>query len=287
MNRMVQAVQVPRSKLKHAGERDEVESVGVYFLFGKEEGKAKPAVYIGEAENCFNRLKQHHKRKDFWNVSVIVRSRTNRFTKAHVKFLERYCHERADEAGRYRVMNSSIPSRPHISEPVQADLVDNFDTIRVLVSTLGFPLFDKISEPASSRVASGISQTQKDDKPSRDGGSREETSRETAEGILLICKGRGATARGEYVEDGLVVFQDSTAALQATEAAPQAKKIRTPLKQEGTLQPTDSGDALRFTRDHVFSSPSAAARAVLGRSANGWKEWEDEKGRTLHELERE
>jgi Domain of unknown function (DUF4357) len=35
----------------------------------------------------------------------------------------------------------------------------------------------------------------------------------------------------------------------------------------------------------VFSSPSAAATVVLGRSANGRIEWKDAQGRTLKELQ--
>jgi hypothetical protein len=35
-----------------------------------------------------------------------------------------------------------------------------------------------------------------------------------------------------------------------------------------------------FTRDHTFTSPSAAASVVLGRSANGRKEWTLLDGRT-------
>ena len=42
-----------------------------------------------------------------------------------------------------------------------------------------------------------------------------------------------------------------------------------------------------FTRDHLFSSPSMAALAVMGRSANGWLEWKDASGKTLDELKRQ
>jgi hypothetical protein len=37
---------------------------------------------------------------------------------------------------------------------------------------------------------------------------------------------------------------------------------------------------LVFTRDHLFSSPSMAAMAVMGRSANGWIEWKAANGKT-------
>ncbi len=40
-----------------------------------------------------------------------------------------------------------------------------------------------------------------------------------------------------------------------------------------------------FARDHLFSSPTAAAATVVGRSANGLTEWRDNKNRTLREAE--
>ena len=42
-----------------------------------------------------------------------------------------------------------------------------------------------------------------------------------------------------------------------------------------------------FTRDHLFASPSMAALALMGRSANGWLEWKAADGRTLDELKRQ
>ena len=67
-SRTVSAVLIPRSKLEEAAKRDELNNVGVYLLFGSEE--SKPQVYIGEAENCLSRLKQHNKSKDFWTHAV-------------------------------------------------------------------------------------------------------------------------------------------------------------------------------------------------------------------------
>ena len=44
---------------------------------------------------------------------------------------------------------------------------------------------------------------------------------------------------------------------------------------------------LIFTRDHLFASPSMAAVALQGRSANGWLEWKTPQGRTLDEVKRQ
>src|SRR5688572_29670160 len=84
--RIVQLVLIPRNKLNEMNLREEVKSVGVYFLFGKSDTDGKPNVYIGEAENCFERLKQHNRdvNKDFWNVAIVAVSKTGSFTKSHV-----------------------------------------------------------------------------------------------------------------------------------------------------------------------------------------------------------
>ncbi len=42
---------------------------------------------------------------------------------------------------------------------------------------------------------------------------------------------------------------------------------------------------LVFQTDYLFSSPSAAAAIVMGRSANGLIEWKDSKGKDLKSIE--
>jgi hypothetical protein len=40
------------------------------------------------------------------------------------------------------------------------------------------------------------------------------------------------------------------------------------------------------TKDHTFDSPSAAAKFVLGRPANGLDEWKDKEGKSLNDLKK-
>lgn len=44
-------------------------------------------------------------------------------------------------------------------------------------------------------------------------------------------------------------------------------------------------NALTFEKDFLFSSPSSAAAVIMGRSANGLKEWKDQSGRELSAVE--
>jgi len=251
-SRTVLAMLIPRSKLDEASKRSELSNVGIYLLFGNTD--TKPIVYIGEAENCLNRLKQHNKAKEFWTHAIAFISKTQYFTKTHIKFLEWFCCDRAVKANRFLLENGNSPNKPHVSESVEADLYDNFETMQILISTLGYPVFDEIRKP---------------------------NKRE-----LIFCRGKDALAEGEYTEDGLVVFSGSKCNLLETKTAGSwVTGMRDDLKNNDVLIQREN--VLVFQNDHVFNSPSAAAAVVLARRANGWKEWKYSDGKTLDEVMRQ
>jgi hypothetical protein len=64
-SRTVQAILIPRIKLDYIFTREELNNVGVYLLIGNPEDEVKPLLYIGEAEDCKTRLKQHNSTKIF------------------------------------------------------------------------------------------------------------------------------------------------------------------------------------------------------------------------------
>ncbi|MFN9646733.1 MAG: DUF4357 domain-containing protein, partial [bacterium] len=57
--------------------------------------------------------------------------------------------------------------------------------------------------------------------------------------------------------------------------------------QSRTSIRADGRGGLVFTRDHLFQTPSGAAIALMARRANGWTEWKNAAGLTLHQLQRE
>lgn len=253
-NRIVQSILIPRNKLEEAGKRDEIKNVGVYFLFGYDEDKAKPIAYIGEAEDCYNRLKQHNQKKDFWTHAIVVVTKTSSFTKSHVKYLEHYCVEQAYKIGRYEMDNVSTPTKSHITEQMLADVMDIFDTMKILFSTLGYPIFEEIRQK----------QSKKD---------------------LLYCKGKDAFAKGEFTDEGLVVLKGSTCNLKESKTAGNwITNMRKKLQDNNVLVQKD--EVFEFTSDYLFNSPSAAAGSILARRANGWLEWKNEDSKTLDELKR-
>jgi hypothetical protein len=253
-SRTVQLIEIPRAVFATASKRRELNNVGVYFLFGSDESTGKRQVYVGEAENCLARLRQHDgaRGKDFWKTAVVAISKTQYFTKAHAKYLEWYCYEKIQAADRFTLTNSAAPSRPHLPESVAADLEDNFESMRSLVSTLGFPIFEEL-------------------------GTRDPDT-------TLSLNGKNAAARGSWTEDGLVVLKSSLANGNVTKSAEDTwvARLRSRLVDDNIL--VREGDQLRFSTNFVFDSPSAAAGVVLGRSANGWTQWKLADGRALDAL---
>lgn len=254
--RIVQAVLIPRSDLGHGKLRKELDLPGVYFLFGEDEDAAKPIVYVGQTEDARRRLDSHSNTKAFWKTAIICVSKTQNFTQAHIRYLEWYCMRRTKEAGRYTLDNGQVPpNSTYVPEPMEAELLDVFDTISTLVSTLGYPVFEPVA-----REANAVSR--------------------------FYCQSRGCDATGELVEDGFVVHRGSKSRIEPTNSMPAGIGSRRESLVEGGIIEEIDGMYV-YQQDYLFPSPSAAAATVLGASANGWNEWKDASGRTLSEVHRE
>ena len=251
-NRLVQAILIPRNKLDYISSRDEVKNVGCYFLFGEDVEKAKPRVYIGEAENCLVRLKEHDRKKQFWNYAVVFISQKNSFTKSHAKFLEHLAIQKAKEVNRFDASENTVsPARPHVTESMEADLLDSFETISILLSTLGYPVFD---------------QTNKKE--------------------VFHLSGKGITAKGSIDNDGFVVLKGSQMAKKHVPSCNNSLVImRERLVKEGIVK--ENGETYVFAEDYLFGSPSTAGGVLLGRNTNGWNAWKDKNGTTLDQIKRQ
>ena len=252
-NQIVTAVLFPRNKLKEVGARAEIKKNGLYFLFVSDEEKAKPIVYIGETDNCYDRIRRHNKTKDFWNYAIAISSKSNDFTKSHLKYLEYLCIKNAKKIGRFDTNNIDTPAKPHITESMEADLLDNYETIKILLATLGYSVLDEIKNPLEKKES------------------------------LLFCKGKQAKAQGEIVDNGFVVFKGSIAnKVETNTAGSWITGLRA--KLQGSKILIEENELLLFAEDYLFGSASTAASVVLGRQANGWLEWKDKEGRTIDKL---
>ena len=236
---------IPRSELKSLSNRDDLKKAGVYFLIGKDE-EDSDLVYIGEAEYVYKRILQHQE-KDFWTEVLTFVSKDENLNKAHIKYLEFFLHKAVTEAARYKISNNNTPNCPSISEADQAVMTEFAANLQLLVGTMGYKFFQKLTK---SRVA-------KQEK-------------------YIISAARGANAKSVITPEGIVVLKGSSVAASEVPSTPKAVS-----QKRHELIKTEIIEEFKFTKDFLFSSPSTAAAVVMGRSANGLLEWKKEDGSSI------
>jgi hypothetical protein len=243
-----------RSDYPRVRQRDEHAKPGVYRLTGPPSGDGlKDQLYVGEADDVRDRVDQQLKTRDFWTRVIAFTSKDDNLNKAHVRYLEARLVELAIQAGRVSLLNATVPALPKLSEPDRADMETYLDEMLLIVPLLGVVAFEQLEERATPA-------------------------------LRLHLKGKGAEAIGADTAEGFVVFAGSRARIDAVPSIhAYLRTLRDKLVVDGVL--VADGAHLRFTRAHLFDSPSTAAGVVLGRSANGRKEWKDASGRTLKELQ--
>jgi len=97
-------------------------------------------------------------------------------------------------------------------------------------------------------------------------------------------KGPDANARGVFTDNGFLVKAGSVARQEIAPSGKSVTLVHQRLITQGVLE--ENGGKLRFAKDHLFNTPSGAAAAVLGRTANGWISWKRADGQTLSEIKR-
>ena len=259
--RIVQVIEVPRSLLSNFLGMEQSSQVGVYFLIGEDTEDGDRLVYVGQTGDLRARLTAHNQKKDFWERALVLVSKTNSLTQTHALFLEWHSLQQIRDAGRFADENGNSGSRPHTPAPLEAECFEVFETGSVLVSSLGYPLFDAVAKPKQGQA--------------------------TEDCFYLKSPSAGVEGRGLYTAEGFVVFAGSVGRIEnAPSIGDSNQRWRQRLFDSGVIRTNDQGLVV-FPKDHLFKSPSGAAIALLGRRANGWQEWKSAKGQTLHELIRE
>lgn len=254
------AFKIPRKKIKDSSNRPELASTGIYILFGRSDTlENKGIAYIGEAEEVYKRLNQQLASKEFWNEAIVFVSKDENLNKAHIKYLENRLYEIAISVDRFVIENSTIPTKSSISESDKEEMEEFIENIKLLVNTLGYNIFDEILQVNSN-------------------------PKEVELNTFYLEAARGANAKGQMTNEGFAVIKGSKIAINITNSFPKNWiKLREQLMEEAIIKIID-GEYI-FERDFLFSSPSAAAAIVMGRSANGLTEWKLKDGRVLKSLE--
>lgn len=251
---------IPRPIFGESKGREELSRTGVYLLVGPSETSALPSVYVGEGDPVRPRLEQHVAKKDFWTHAVVFTSKDTNLNKAHVQRLESRLVELATRAKRCVLDNGNAPAPPSLSEVDEAMAEGFLDDVLLCLPILGYSLFE-----AGAAAVVGDADT------------------------TLYLSAKGIEARGQETAAGFVVLAGSKA-VGDEKIVPSVlnrftyvKDLRDELIRQGVMAPEGAG--FIFTQDYLFTSPSTAATALLGRTANGRIEWKTKDGRTLKEIQ--
>ncbi len=244
---------IPRDRIDIALKREELLTQGVYILVG-ENKESEQEIYVGESENIAERIRSHHKTKDFWDTVICFFSKDENLNKAHVKFLEELIIFEASNAGRVNLQNGNQPKQTRLSESDEAEILLFANNIKLILASVGYTFLKKPVE-------------------------YEEESND-----IYVCKGPFAIARALYTSEGIVVLEGSLTRKEFVNSVDQSDAIRRnrqELIDSGVLT-VEGGTQYRFIKEYVFTNPSRSASVILARHADGWNEWKRESdGKTL------
>ncbi len=247
------AIKIPRSEVQ-ACDREDVTGAGVYFLFCKEDDGAD-SVYIGEAENVLDRLRQHlrdyqaEKEDYYWNAAVIFVGRD--LNKALIRYLEDRLVKIARECGRYKVLTKNTYSKTVMKESQIATMEEFLDNIKTLIGSLNYNVLMPIPKANESTK-------------------------------YLFCKGSGGNAKGFISSGGLTVLKGSVVSEKTVPSLETRGRTYFLLRQK--LEAEEIIKDRIFQQDYEFNAPSAASAVVMGHTSNGNVDWKDENGVKLKDI---
>jgi hypothetical protein len=253
----------PRSKLSELVQRPECGRTGIYFLVGPDpENSLRPLVYIGESDDVGTRLKQHNRTedrggKDFWEKVCLITSKDQNLTKAHVKYLESLLIQNAGQVGRCKLINGTAHDYINLPESDRADMAFFVEQIRTVLPVLGFDFLRETSRP--SRAPDAVPTAEPEASPR----------------FNLEVPRHGIRATGQEIDGEFYVFKGSLARGSWVGTERGYQNLYNQLCEDGVL--VEGSNSTRvFSEDQSFSSPSAAAAVISGRSANGRTSWKAE-----------
>lgn len=261
------AYKIPRTELEKCKGRDDLSQSGVYFLFGISDQTGESVVYIGQAgvrkngEGILYRLQEHKRNpdKDYWTEAVVFTTSNNSFGPTEISYLENRFTNMAIMAKRYLVKNGNDPTLGNITEEKESEMEEFIDYAKIVMGTLGYKVFEPLSQPATMVLPSDDRILQLDK--------------------IFLIKRSGTNARAKLTNEGIVVLAGSTIRKDIVPSCPDyAKSVR-----EENKDYIDENSVLQ--KDILFKTPSGASAFVLGAPTNGNVEWKTEDGKTLKEVE--
>ncbi|WNV08038.1 GIY-YIG nuclease family protein [Tardiphaga sp. 709] len=233
-------------------------------------------VYVGEGDNVGIRISSHNKDddKDFWEHACVITSKDLNLTKAHARYLESEIIRIVKHEGRATLANKSEPEFDRLPESDLADMDDFVARLQVLLPVLGAE-FLRPTPDVSKRVEFQFLQW------------LSEKRRRAPILLEMVFQNLSNESRPEFrmnagglqaeaveIDGQMIILSGSQArAQEAPSLASNVRAYRDQLLKTGKLVKDEKTGVLHFAEDVAFTSPSAAAQAVMGTSRNGRTDW--------------
>ena len=240
---------IPRKDLSKSKDRKELKHDGVYFLLGEEDGREK--IYIGQASSRKNgkgileRLSEHDRRKTFWTEAIVFTTTDNSFGPTEISWLENKFCNMAIKAARYEVTNGNEPPPGNVSEEKESELEEQVEFAKLILSAIGYKIFEPKKNPAPSVVEPG-------------------------EEIFFLSRKIKALDRTINAQMKKI-SEKCYKVLAGSDVSPlDTERLSAPMKKLRHSEKVVNGKLLE---DIEFESPSTAAQFVIGNNANGFEYW--------------
>jgi hypothetical protein len=236
---------------------NEFNGSGVYILKYDPTDDIKYAekIYIGESEQLRERLSNHYsdEYKDFKECVVIISTRENELTKAHIKNMESKLYKIISEYKNAELFQK-IPTESSLSSSDQIVVDEFIELLKLILPLCGFNCL--MPTTIDSTVI--------------DNSNKYFIKRKDLEATMVI------------ENNNYVVLENSTAKVSDNQF--HSKKLITKLLQDGNIKLSDDKNTYVFLKNTIFTSSSSAASIVLGANVSGNENWKNDKNIKLGDV---
>ena len=253
-----------RKHLRILSDFEELKNPAVYYLISLNNETNQIKLYIGEADEASNRIKQHSS-KDWWDLFIIFISKDANLTKSHVRYLEKMSYDLVlDNPTTIDLKNNSSPPGSKLPFPEVSDMETFHENIIFIMNNLGIIDFTKVSSTEEIKI-------------------NEETFYINLTTNRIDNKGNQLQSKMIITENGFRLLKNSFIEIEERESFKRHNyfALRKKLEKENYFIPSDYEGCLILSKDVDFKSASAAAAIVKNRATNGKTEWKTSSGISL------
>ena len=234
----------PRDNLDELLQQEGADRTGVYILAGIDASSGNLCVYVGKSRAVSTRIRRHQAEgiKKFWTETYLFTDMDLSFNEALAGYVESVLVEKLERARRVQIKNSNSPDKPLLAR-ADVNRAEHFlSNLKVALPVLGLDILEKKAWPKE------ITQPPPPD--------------------LWVFQGARARIRGKET----TVLKGSQVRKWFGKGKSRFDELQGQLEEEGALRWTSETHGT-LTRDVDFTSTSAAASFVCGRSASGPASW--------------